>query len=49
MHCSCETRWARTTPCNAALAELLPAPLVTTDARLAAAQGHDAEIELFAP
>ena len=32
-----------------ALAELLPAPLVTCDAQLAAAQGHDAEIELFAP
>jgi predicted nucleic acid-binding protein len=32
-----------------ALAELLPAPLVTCDARLAAAHGHDAEIELFAP
>lgn len=32
-----------------ALAELLPAPLVTCDARLAATRGHDAEIELFAP
>jgi predicted nucleic acid-binding protein len=32
-----------------ALAELLDAPLVTSDARLAAATGHDAEIELFAP
>ncbi len=32
-----------------ALAELLPAPLITCDSRLAAAQGHDAEIELFAP
>jgi predicted nucleic acid-binding protein len=32
-----------------ALAELLPAPLVTCDARLAAAHGHDADIELFAP
>ena len=32
-----------------ALAELLPAPLVTCDARLAAAHGHDAEIELFVP
>jgi predicted nucleic acid-binding protein len=32
-----------------ALAELLDAPLVTCDARLAAAAGHDAEIELFAP
>ncbi len=32
-----------------ALAELLEAPLVTCDARLAAASGHDAEIELFAP
>jgi predicted nucleic acid-binding protein len=32
-----------------ALAELLPAPLITCDARLAAAHGHDAEIELFAP
>ena len=31
-----------------ALAELLPAPLVTCDARLAATTGHDAEIELFA-
>jgi predicted nucleic acid-binding protein len=32
-----------------ALAELLQAPLITCDARLAAAHGHDAEIELFAP
>lgn len=32
-----------------ALAELLEAPLVTCDARLAASHGHDAEIELFAP
>jgi predicted nucleic acid-binding protein len=32
-----------------ALAELLPAPLVTCDARLAPASGHTAEIELFAP
>lgn len=32
-----------------ALAELLQAPLVTCDARLAQAPGHDAEIELFAP
>ncbi len=32
-----------------ALAELLEAPLVTCDARIAAAPGHDAEIELFAP
>lgn len=32
-----------------ALAELLPAPLVTCDARLATAPGHDAQIELFAP
>lgn len=32
-----------------ALAELLRAPLVTCDARLARAAGHDAEIELFAP
>ena len=32
-----------------ALAELLPAPLVTCDARLAAAHGHRAEVELFAP
>ena len=32
-----------------ALAELLPAPLITCDARLAASHGHDAEIELFAP
>jgi predicted nucleic acid-binding protein len=31
-----------------ALAELLRAPLVTCDARLAQAPGHDAEIELFA-
>ena len=32
-----------------ALAELLPAPLITCDARLAATHGHSAEIELFAP
>ncbi|MGH3138054.1 MAG: type II toxin-antitoxin system VapC family toxin [Gaiellaceae bacterium] len=32
-----------------ALAELLPAPLVTCDVRLARSSGHDAEIELFAP
>ena len=32
-----------------ALAELLPAPLVTCDARLARSTGHRAEIELFAP
>lgn len=32
-----------------ALAELLEAPLVTCDERLARAPGHDAEIELFAP
>lgn len=32
-----------------ALAELLPAPLVTCDARLARSTGHDAEIELYAP
>ncbi len=32
-----------------ALAELLPAPLVTCDARLAATTGHVAEIELYAP
>ncbi len=32
-----------------ALAELLEAPLVTCDARLARSTGHDAEIELFAP
>lgn len=32
-----------------ALAELLPAPLVTCDARLARSSGHSAEIELFAP
>jgi len=32
-----------------ALAELLAAPLVTCDARLASSRGHDAEIELFAP
>ena len=31
-----------------ALAELLEAPLVTCDERLARAPGHDAEIELFA-
>ena len=31
-----------------ALAELLPAPLVTCDARLAATTGHEATIELFA-
>lgn len=31
-----------------ALAELLPAPLVTCDARLARSTGHDAQIELFA-
>ncbi len=30
-----------------ALAELLQAPLVTCDARLASAPGHDARIELF--
>lgn len=32
-----------------ALAELLPAPLVTCDARLARSGGHDAVIELFVP
>ena len=32
-----------------ALAELLPAPLVTCDARLARSTGHSAEIELFEP
>lgn len=32
-----------------ALAELLGAPLVTCDARLAQSPGHDAQIELFAP
>ena len=32
-----------------ALAELLRATLLTCDARLAAAPGHKAEIELFAP
>ena len=32
-----------------ALAEILPAPLVTCDARLAKTSGHNAEIELFAP
>ena len=32
-----------------ALAELLSATLLTCDARLAAAPGHDAKIELFAP
>jgi predicted nucleic acid-binding protein len=31
-----------------ALAELLPAPLVTCDARLARSSGHSAEIELYA-
>jgi predicted nucleic acid-binding protein len=31
-----------------ALAELLPAPLITCNARLAASHGHDAGIELFA-
>jgi len=31
------------------LAELLPAPLVTCDARLAGSTGHDAEIELYEP
>lgn len=31
-----------------ALAELLTAPLVTCDRRLAASRGHDAAIELFA-
>lgn len=31
-----------------ALAEILGAPLVTCDAHLAAAQNHDAEVELFA-
>jgi predicted nucleic acid-binding protein len=30
-----------------ALAEVLSAPLVTCDARLASARGHDAHIELF--
>lgn len=32
-----------------ALAELLPAPLVTCDAGLARSGGHDAVIELFVP
>lgn len=32
-----------------ALAELLDAPLVTCDARLARSTGHRAQIELFAP
>lgn len=32
-----------------ALAEALEAPLVTCDARLARARGHDAQIELFEP
>jgi len=32
-----------------ALAELLPAPLITCDARLARSTGHAAVIELFAP
>jgi predicted nucleic acid-binding protein len=30
-----------------ALAEILSAPLITCDARLASAPGHDAQIELF--
>ncbi len=30
-----------------ALAETLPAPLITCDARLAAAPGHQAAVELF--
>jgi predicted nucleic acid-binding protein len=30
-----------------ALAELLDAPLVTCDARLAAATGHQAQVELY--
>ena len=32
-----------------ALAELLPAPLITCDVRLARSSSHKAEIELFAP
>jgi predicted nucleic acid-binding protein len=32
-----------------ALAEILRAPIVTCDARMAKSTGHDAEIELFAP
>jgi predicted nucleic acid-binding protein len=32
-----------------ALAELLEAPRVTCDERLARAGGHDADVELFAP
>jgi predicted nucleic acid-binding protein len=32
-----------------ALAELLPAPLVTCDVRLARSTGHDAEVELYGP
>ena len=32
-----------------ALAELLPAPLVTCDARLARSTGHTAQVELFEP
>jgi predicted nucleic acid-binding protein len=32
-----------------ALAELLQAPLVTCDSRVANAHGHEAEVELFAP
>lgn len=35
--------------CYVALAEALDTPLVTCDARLARAPGHDVEIELFAP
>jgi predicted nucleic acid-binding protein len=33
--------------CYVALAEALPAPLLTCDAPLAGTQGHDAAIELF--
>ena len=35
--------------CYVVLAEALGAPLVTCDAHLTKAGGHDAEIELFAP
>lgn len=35
--------------CYVALAEALSAPLVTCDARLARATGHDARVEVFAP
>ncbi len=32
-----------------ALAEILDAPLVTCDARLASAPGHDADVQVFGP